>query len=48
MPLAIYLGFETQLGIAIALSVSLMVVSIVLLGLLRRLERRGSVDTHPE
>jgi molybdate transport system permease protein len=48
MPLAIYLGFETQLGVAIALSVSLMVVSIVLLGLLRRLERRGSVDTHPE
>ena len=48
MPLAIYIGFETQLGIAIALSVMLMVVSIVLLGLMRRLERRSNVDTHPE
>jgi molybdate transport system permease protein len=48
MPLAIYLGFETQLGIAIALSVMLMVVSIVLLGLMRRLEHRSNVDTHPE
>jgi molybdate transport system permease protein len=48
MPLAIYLGFETELGVAIALSVMLMVVSIVLLGLMRRLERRSNVDTHPE
>ena len=48
MPLAIYIGFETQLGIAIALSVMLMVVSIVLLGLMRRLEHRSNVDTHPE
>ena len=48
MPLAIYIGFETQLGIAIALSVMLMVVSIVLLGLMRRFERRTNVDTHPE
>ena len=48
MPLAIYLGFETQLGVAIALSVMLVVVSIVLLGLMRRLERRSNVDTHPE
>jgi len=48
MPLAIYLGFETNLGVAIALSVMLMVVSIVLLGLMRRLERRSNVDTHPE
>ena len=48
MPLAIYVGFESSLGIAIALSVMLMVVSIVLLGLMRRLERRTTVDTHPE
>ena len=48
MPLAIYLGFESSLGIAIALSVMLMAVSIVLLGLMRRLERRSEVDTHPE
>jgi molybdate transport system permease protein len=48
MPLAIYLGFESSLGIAIALSVMLMVVSIVLLGLMRRLARRSNVDTHPE
>jgi molybdate transport system permease protein len=46
MPLAIYLGFETELGVAIALSVMLMVVSIVLLGLMRRLERRSQTDTH--
>ncbi len=48
MPLAIYIGFETELGVAIALSVMLMVVSIVLLGLMRSLERRTDVDTHPE
>jgi molybdate transport system permease protein len=48
MPLAIYIGFETELGIAIALSVMLMVVSIVLLGLMRSLERRNNVDIHPE
>jgi len=48
MPLAIYIGFETQLGIAIALSVMLMVVSIVLLGLMRRLERRSEMDAYPE
>ena len=48
MPLAIYLGFESSLGIAIVLSVMLMVVSFILLGLMRRLERRSTVDTHPE
>jgi len=48
MPLTIYLGFESSLGIAITLSVMLMVVSIVLLGLMRKLERRSNVDTHPE
>ncbi len=46
MPLAIYLGFETGLGVAIALSVMLMVVSIGLLALMRRLEQRSQVDTH--
>jgi molybdate transport system permease protein len=48
MPLAIYIGFESSLGIAIVLSVMLMVVSLALLGLMRRLERRSEVDTHPE
>ncbi len=48
MPLAIYLGFETNLGVAIALSVMLMVVSLVLLALMRRLEHRSAVDIHPE
>jgi ABC-type sulfate transport system permease component len=48
MPLAIYIGFETDLGIAIALSVMLMVVSIVLLGLMRSIERRSNVDILPE
>jgi molybdate transport system permease protein len=46
MPLAIYLGFERGLGVAIALSVMLIIVSIVLLGIMRRLERQSSVDTH--
>jgi molybdate transport system permease protein len=46
MPLAIYLGFERGLGVAIALSVMLVVVSIVLLGVMRRLERRTEVVTH--
>ncbi len=40
MPLAIYLGFERSLGIAIALSVMLVGVSVVLLLLTRRLERK--------
>ena len=43
MPLAIYLGFERGLGIAIALSVMLVLVSIVLLGMMRRLEQRNQV-----
>jgi len=46
MPLAIYLGFERGLGVAVALSVMLVVVSIVLLGVMRRLERRSEVVTH--
>ena len=39
MPLAIYLGFERNLGVAIALSVMLVGVSVVLLLLTRRLEK---------
>jgi molybdate transport system permease protein len=38
MPLAIYLGFEHGLATAISLSVMLMMVSIMLLGITRRLE----------
>lgn len=40
MPMAIYLGFERSLGIAIALSVMLVAVSTILLLLTRRLEKR--------
>ena len=39
MPLAIYLGFERSLGVAVALSVVLVGVSVSLLGVTRRLER---------
>jgi molybdate transport system permease protein len=38
MPLAIYVGFEQGLGIALVLSVILLAVSLILLVLLRRLE----------
>jgi molybdate transport system permease protein len=41
MPLAIYLGFESNLGLAVALSVVLILVSVLLLALIRRLERRS-------
>ncbi len=44
MPLAIYLGFEQGIGVAIALSVMLLIVSIVLLGVTRRLEGRGDAE----
>ena len=44
MPLAIFLGFERGLGVAIALSVMLVVVSIILLGVTRRLEDRSHTD----
>jgi molybdate transport system permease protein len=47
MPLAIYLGFEQSLGVAIALSVLLIIVSMVLLAVMRRLERRRHPDTRP-
>jgi molybdate transport system permease protein len=42
MPLAIYLGFESNLGLAVALSVVLILVSVLLLALIRRLEQRGN------
>jgi molybdate transport system permease protein len=40
MPMAIYLGFERDIGIALVLSVVLILVSIILLSLTRRLDRR--------
>ena len=40
MPLAIYLGFERSIGVALALSVMLIVVSFGLLAVTRRLENR--------
>lgn len=39
MPMAIYLGFERNLGIALALSVVLVIVSVILLALTKQLER---------
>jgi molybdate transport system permease protein len=41
MPLAIYLGFERSLGVAVALSVVLVGVSALLLGVTRRLESKN-------
>jgi len=41
MPLAIYLGFERDVGVALALSVLLLLVSALLLLALRRLERNA-------
>jgi molybdate transport system permease protein len=41
MPLAIYVGFEQGLGVALVLSVILLAVSLVLLTLLRRLENQS-------
>jgi ABC-type sulfate transport system permease component len=38
MPLAIYIGFEQGLGIAVVLSVILLAVSLILLIFIRRLE----------
>jgi molybdate transport system permease protein len=40
MPMAIYLGFERNLGVAVALSVTLLGVSTILLLLSRRLEQK--------
>jgi molybdate transport system permease protein len=39
MPLAIYLGFERSLGVAIALSTILVIVAIIVLTVMRRLEK---------
>jgi len=39
MPMAIYLGFERNLGVALALSVVLIFVSIILLMITRKLEK---------
>ena len=39
MPMAIYLGFERNLGVALALSVMLVLVSVVLLMLTKQLEK---------
>ena len=39
MPMAIYLGFERNLGIALALSVVLVIVSVILLMFTKRLEK---------
>jgi molybdate transport system permease protein len=39
MPMAIYLGFERNLGVALALSVVLIFVSIILLMITKKLEK---------
>ena len=39
MPMAIYLGFERNIGVALTLSVALIFVSVLLLMLTKRLER---------
>jgi hypothetical protein len=46
MPLAIYLGFERSLGMTIALPIFLILVLMVLLVVMRRLERNSHVDVH--
>jgi molybdate transport system permease protein len=38
MPLAVYLGFERNLDVAVALSVMLVLVSLVLLGVMRKVD----------
>jgi molybdate transport system permease protein len=42
MPMAIYLGFERNLGIALALSVVLVIVSVILLMFTKQLEKQDS------
>jgi molybdate transport system permease protein len=39
MPMAIYLGFERNIGVALALSVALILVSIILLMITKKLEK---------
>jgi len=48
MPMAIYLGFERSLGVALALSVLLVVVSILLLGVTRKLEKGNEYNNSTE
>jgi len=48
MPMAIYLGFERNLGVALALSVILVVVSMFLLGLTRKFEKSEEYNNSPE
>jgi ABC-type sulfate transport system permease component len=40
MPMAIYLGFESNIGVALILSVVLIGVSILVLTATKRLEKR--------
>ena len=40
MPMAIYLGFERNIGVALALSVVLIFVSVALLAVTKKLEER--------
>jgi molybdate transport system permease protein len=40
MPMAIYLGFERNIGVALALSVVLILVSLILLTITKRLDRQ--------
>lgn len=44
MPLAIYMGFEHGLNVAIALSVMLVILSIILLVILRRLDQQNRIQ----
>lgn len=44
MPLAIYLGFERNLDVAVVLSVLLVSVSLILLGVIRNLDKRQSTE----
>ncbi len=48
MPMAIYLGFERNLGVALALSVMLVVVSMLLLGLTRKFEKNEEYNRSTE
>jgi molybdate transport system permease protein len=43
MPLAIYLGFERNLDVAVVLSVVLVFVSLVLLGVMRKLDKSQDI-----
>lgn len=43
MPLAVYIGLETDINVALALSVLLMFVSALLLALLRRIEKAWTI-----